>query len=329
MPAEPQVESVRLLVIGGGPAGYTAAMYGARFGLEPVCLEGFDAGGQISRSYLVENFPGIADGMTGADLSARIRAQAESFGARMVTDDVVSVDLGQRPFTVTAHFGTYRADAVVVATGSRPRELGLPGEEEFVGRGIAYCAICDGAFFAGSRVAVVGGGNAALGEAMAMSRLASQVTLLHRRTTFRADAAVESAMRAAGDVDVVAPVVVEELVPGDDGALAGLRLRDLDDGSTRYLATDGLFIAIGHIPASAPFADWLRLDDAGGIVTSPLSTATSVEGVFAAGDVADARYRQAVTAAASGCQAAIDVERWLVTGEWLGVPATPEPAAVP
>jgi thioredoxin reductase (NADPH) len=154
------------------------------------------------------------------------------------------------------------------------------------------------------------------------------VTLLHRRTTFRADAAVHAAMRAAGDVEIVAPVVVEELVPGDDGALAGLRLRNLDDGTTRYHATDGLFIAIGHLPASEPFADWLRLDASGGIVTSPVSTATSLEGVFAAGDVADARYRQAVTAAASGCQAAIDAERWLVTGEWLGVPAPSASAAL-
>ena len=309
-------EQVRLLVIGGGPAGYTASLYAARFGLEPVCIEGYDAGGQISRSFLVENYPGIADGTSGADLAARVREQAAGFGARIVTDDVTSVDLSQRPFVVSTHGTTYLAESLVVATGSRPRALDLPGEQELVGRGIAYCAICDGAFFAGSRVVVVGGGNAALGEALAMQRVAAEVTVVHRRETFRADASVQAAARAAG-ISNMTPLVVEELVAGDAG-LAGVRLRDVDSGRTSYLPTDGLFIAIGHVPASTPFAPWLELDRHGCIVTAAGTTLTSLPGVFAAGDVADARYRQAVTAASSGCMAAIDAERWLVSGDWSG-----------
>jgi thioredoxin reductase (NADPH) len=310
-------QSVRLLVIGGGPAGYTAALYAARFGLDPVCIEGFDAGGQISRTYLVENYPGVPSGTSGADLSARIREQAAGFGAVIVTDDVVSADFSSRPFAVITHLGAYSADAVIIATGSRPRPLGLPGEEEMIGKGIAYCAICDGAFFAGSKVTVVGGGNAALGEALAMHRVASEVTLLHRREQFRADAAVVQAVRATA-IDVMTPYRIEELVPRADGALAGLKVRDLGSGGVSYLATDGLFIAIGHVPASDPFAAWVARDDNGGIIISASTTATTREGVFAAGDVADARYRQAVTAAATGCKAAIDAERWLVTGEWTG-----------
>lgn len=318
--------ATRLLVLGGGPAGYTASLYGARFGLAPLCIEGFDAGGQISRSFLVENFPGVPDGTTGADLAARIREQAVSFGADMVTDDVVSVDFSTRPFQVTGHVATYSADAVVVATGSRPRTLGVPREEELIGRGIAYCAICDGAFFAGSKVAVVGGGNAALGEALAMQRVASEVTLIHRRNEFRADATVEQAVRATG-LPILTPLVTEELLVNDNGDLAGLALRDLESGDLSVLECDGLFVAIGHVPASEPFAPWLDIDAKGGIVVSATTTATTLPGVFAAGDVADARYRQAVTAAASGCQAAIDAERWLVTGEWSGPAPTRQRSA--
>jgi len=315
-------EPVRLLVIGGGPAGYTASLYAARFGLDPVCIEGYDAGGQISRSFLVENYPGIPDGTSGADLAARVREQASGFGARLVTDDVTAVDLGQRPFLVSTYDTTFAADSLVIATGSSPRPLGLPGEQELVGRGIAYCAICDGAFFAGSRVVVVGGGNAALGEALAMQRVAAEVTVIHRRTTFRADASVEAAARASG-ITMVTPAVVEELVQSEAG-LAGVRLRDVSGGGTSYLATDGLFVAIGHVPASEPFAPWLALDRHGCILTAAGSTGTSLPGVFAAGDVADARYRQAVTAAASGCMAAIDAERWLVTGDWTGPQVEPD-----
>jgi len=311
-------QHVPLLIVGGGPAGYTAALYGARAGLDPVCIEGFEAGGQISRSYLVENYPGVPDGTSGADLSNRIREQATRFGARIMLDDVEAVDLSERPFRFRSTGGDFTADAVVVATGSRPRPLGLPGEEELVGRGIAYCALCDGAFFAGMDVVVVGGGNAALGESLAMARVASRVTLVHRRDTFRADTVVEDTVRRTPGIEVRTPAVVEELVPDDAGDLCAVRLRDLSTGELSYHGTSGLFVAIGHEPAIGLFAPYLAIDN-GHIATSARTTATSVPGVFAAGDVADSRYRQAVTAASSGGMAAIDAERWLISGEWDGV----------
>jgi thioredoxin reductase (NADPH) len=302
---------VRLVIVGGGPAGYTAALYGARLGLEPVCVEGLEAGGQVSRASLVENYPGAPDGTSGADLAERIREQAVSFGARLVMDDVTEVVLGKRPFTVRTSGADYRAESVIVATGSTPRALGLPLEAKLLGHGIAYCAVCDGAFFAGHHIAVVGGGNTALTEALAMHRVAATVTLVHRRREFRADAALETAVRAIG-IRIVAPSVVTELVEGDDG-LSGVRLRDLETGEPADLNITGLFIAIGHDPASGLFAPWLDTEE-GRILTRGGSTATSVEGVFAAGDVVDARYRQAITAAGSGCAAAIDTERWLTSG---------------
>jgi thioredoxin reductase (NADPH) len=283
-----------------------------------VCIEGFDAGGQLSRSYLVENFPGVPDGTSGADLANRIREQAAGFGARLVMDDVVSVDLSSRPFRVATTSHAFLADALVVATGSKPRSLGLPGEEELLGRGLAYCALCDGAFFAGVDVVVVGGGNAALGEAMAMARVASRVTVVHRRHEFRADDVIERAARDTAGIEILTPFVVEGLVAQPDGDLSAVRLRNLDTGADRELATAGLFVAIGHQPEVSLFAEYLEIE-AGHIRIAPNTTATSVEGVFAAGDVADARYRQAVTAAASGCMAAVDAERWLVTGDWRGL----------
>ena len=310
-------DPVPVLIVGGGPAGYTAALYAARAGLRPVCVEGFESGGQLSRSNLVENFPGVPDGTSGAELSHRIREQAASFGARIVMDDVVSVDLSQRPFTVVTTSRRFRADALVVATGSVPRALGLPGEEDLVGRGIGYCALCDGAFFAGEEVLVVGGGNAALGESIAMARVAARVTLVHRRTQFRADDVVEATARSTPGIEILTPHVVEGLVADDQGNLCGVRLRNLETGESTYRATAGMFVAIGHEPAIGLFEPYLAVDH-GYIVTNPRSTATSLEGVFAAGDVADGRYRQAITAAASGCQAAIDAESWLVTGRWVG-----------
>lgn len=300
-------EHARLLVIGGGPAGYTAALYSARAGLEPTCIEGFEAGGQIAKSGRVENFPG-ALGLTGADLSWRIREQAEEFGARLVVDDVVDVDFSRRPFVVVTAGGLYTADAVIVATGSKPRSLGVPREEELVGRGVAYCAVCDGAFYEGQEVAVVGGGNAALTEALAMARIASKVTLVHRRWQFRAEAVIEDAVRADERVEIVRPAVVDQLLTDENDNLDGVRLRHLVTGEHTDLAVHGLFVAVGHEPASGLFAPWLDTRS-GHIVTQAESTATSLPGVFAAGDVADARYRQAITAAATGCMAALDAER--------------------
>jgi len=314
-------EHVSLLIVGGGPAGYTAALYAARSGLNPVCLEGFDSGGQLSRSYLVENFPGVPDGTSGADLASRIREQAASFGARILMDDVERVDLAQRPFTLTTVGGqTFLAEAVIIATGSRPRSLGLDGEEELIGKGLAYCALCDGAFFAGMDVVVVGGGNAALGETLAMARVAGRVTLVHRKNEFRADKIVEQAVRALPGVDVLTPYIVEDFVTTDDGSLVGVKLRNLDTAELIYRETAGLFVAIGHEPATALFAPFVRIEN-DHILTGATTTATTVDGVFAAGDVADSRYRQAVTAAASGCMAAIDAEHWLVSKEFTGPPS--------
>lgn len=308
-----------VVIAGGGPAGYTAALYAARAGLQPICIEGFDSGGQISRSYLVENFPGVPDGTSGADLAGRIREQATTFGARILMEDVVAADLAQRPFTVETTGPTIIADSVIIATGSKPRPLGLPGEEELVGRGLAYCALCDGAFFAGQRVVVVGGGNAALGESLAMARVASEVVLVHRRNDFRADAVVEETVRNTPAIELRTPYVVTDLVEDETG-LCGVKLHNVDTGETCYESVSGLFVAIGHEPAVGVFAPYVAVE-AGHVVTAVDSTATTLEGVFAAGDVADSRYRQAITAAASGCQAAIDAERWLVaTGASIGSP---------
>lgn len=268
----------------------------------------------------MENFPGIAEGTSGADLSARVREQAENFGARIVMDEVLSTDLSADARLVRTGGTTYRADAVIIATGSRPRQLGLPGEDSLLGRGIAYCALCDGAFFAGQDVVVVGGGNAALDEALAMSRLAAKVRLVHRREDFRADAIVQATVRADPRIEVLTPYVVEALVDDDQEQLCGVQVRDLDSGEPSYLATQGLFVAIGHEPASSLFTPAVATQD-GRVITQPGSTATSVRGVFAAGDVADSRYRQAVTAAASGCMAAVDAQRWLAFGEWPAVTA--------
>ena len=326
----------RLVVIGGGPAGYTAALYAARAGLEPVCIEGFEAGGQIAKSARVENFPG-APGITGADLSWRIREQAEEFGTRIVVDDVIDVDFSRRPFVVVAAGGLFTGDAVVVATGSKPRSLGLPQEADLVGRGVAYCAICDGAFYEGQEVAVVGGGNAALSEALQLARIASKVTLVHRRWQFRAESIVEEAVRSEERIELVMPAVVEELVTDETECLSAVSLHQLTTDERTTVDVTGLFVAVGHEPASALFAPYLKTHS-GHIVTTPGSTATSVSGVFAAGDVVDSRYRQAITAAASGCMAALDAERWLSTNDstddldasdGFDDAGDPEPTAVP
>jgi thioredoxin reductase (NADPH) len=304
-------EHARLLIIGGGPAGYTAAIYTGRAGLQPVCIEGYGSGGQIVRSPQVDNFPGFPDGVSGVDLTARMRDQAERFGARLVLNDAITVDFGVRPFLVATDESEYRADAVVVATGAYPRSLGLPAEEEFIGRGIAYCAICDGAFFAGKRVTVVGGGDAAVGEALSLRKTAASVTLIHRRAELRASTASKTALAAAPDIEVLTPYLVADIHGDDEHGVTSLSLNRVSDGETSTLDTDGLFVAIGHEPATALFAPWLETDR-GWIVTQPGTTATSMPGVFAAGEVSDVRYRQAITAASAGCCAAIDAERWLI-----------------
>ncbi|HVQ93757.1 MAG TPA: FAD-dependent oxidoreductase [Mycobacteriales bacterium] len=305
-------EHTRLLIIGGGAAGYTAAIYTGRAGLKPICIEGYGSGGQIIRSPQVDNFPGFPGGVSGVDLAARMREQAESFGTRMILNDAISVDFGVRPFRVATDEHEFRADAVIVATGAYPRSLGLAAEEEFVGRGIAYCAVCDGAFFAGKRVTVVGGGDAAVGEALSLRKVASSVTLIHRREELRASTASQAALAEASDITVLTPYTVAGINGDDAQGVTGLTLSRVGDGETSTVDTDGLFVAIGHEPATSLFAPWLETDR-GWIVTQPGRTATSMPGVFAAGEVSDVRYRQAITAAAAGCAAAIDAERWLIT----------------
>jgi thioredoxin reductase (NADPH) len=316
------IEQADVVIVGGGPAGLTSALYAARAGLTPVCLEGYDSGGQMSRAVVVENFPGLPpEGVSGAELTDGIRNQAVHHGARILTDEVIAIDRdADERFAVRTAGGTIRARAVIMATGSAARELGVPGEEEYVGRGVAYCAICDGAFFAGKRVTVVGGGDAAVGEALALCKVACEVTLIHRRSTLRAGTASRSALERS-DVHVRTPFIVEEIVGDEQLGVTGLKLRNLDEGSTTYHGTDGVFVSIGHIPASRLVADWVDLDPEGYIVTLHGSTTTRTPGIFAAGDVADRRYRQAITAAASGGAAAIDAEHWLLGAERAPAPA--------
>lgn len=307
-----QETSARIVIIGGGPAGYSAAIYAARAGLAPVCIEGFSSGGQVTRSAEIHNFPGFPAGVAGADLSDLIRTQAHGFGAQFVSADVQSVDLSGTPFVIDTGDHRYLADSLVIATGASPRQLGLPGEDDLVGRGVCFCAICDGPFFAGQRVAVIGGGDAAVEEALALKEIAASVTLIHRRREFRANASLRAALDRATDLTVLTPHVVTEILH-DDLGVTGLRLRNPEDEQLTDLGVDGVFITIGHVPASELFTPWLRADHGGFLVTEPNGTATNVPGVFAAGDVADPRYRQAITAAASGCAAAIDAERWLAS----------------
>lgn len=304
-------QDAAVVVVGGGPAGYTAALYAARAGLRPICVEGYESGGQIARTKQLENFPGFPDAVGGQELADRIREQAVRCGARMVFEDATAVDLGERPFRVETTGPTFVTQALIVATGSRPKQLGVPGEAELTGRGVAFCAICDGPMFAGRRVVVVGGGDAAVEEALSLRVIASHVTLLHRRDEFRAGAASQNALRAATDITVRTPVAVEEVVGDDELGLTGLKIRDLETGAVEYLETDGLFIAVGQKPTSALFTPWVEADPNGFLRVEPGTTRTNVPGVFAAGDVADPRYRQAVTAAGFGCMAAIDAERWL------------------
>jgi thioredoxin reductase (NADPH) len=308
-----QVEAVPIVIVGGGPAGYTAAIYAARAGLTPVCIEGYSSGGQIVRSYEIHNFPGHPDGIAGSELADRIRDQAERSGARMVASQVESVDLSGPPFVITTDREQFLAGAVIVATGATSRRLGLAGETAFEGRGVCYCAICDGPFFAGRRVAVVGGGDVALEEALALSGIAEQVILVHRRAEFRASVVNRSALARMANITVLTPHVVTDIV-GDDTGVTGIEVRDLAQDTTTRIGVEGVFVAIGHEPATEMFRPWLDADPAGFLITVPRTTATNVAGVFAAGDVADPRYRQAITAAASGSAAAMDAERWLNAG---------------
>ena len=303
-------ENVReLIIIGGGPAGYTAALYAARADLEPLVIEGFAWGGQLMITSDVENYPGYADGIMGPEMMSDFRRQAERFGAEFITDDVTSVDLSAQPFRVFVGNDEYVARSVIVATGASARWLGIESEEQHKGRGVSACATCDASFFREKEVYVVGGGDSAFEEALFLTKFASHVHLVHRRDEFRASKIMIDRARANDKLDFILSAEVTEVL--GDVKVEGLRLRSTETGETWEVEADGLFVAIGHDPNTALFVDQLDHDAGGYLVTRPGSTETNVPGVFAAGDVQDHIYRQAVTAAGSGCMAALDAERFL------------------
>lgn len=302
------IESVTIL--GSGPAGLTAAIYSARANLNPICIEGEQPGGQLTITSEVDNYPGFTNGIMGPELMAQFRGQAERFGTRFMTGNVTAVDLSKRPFKITFSDGrTVMTQTLIVATGASAKWLGLPSEKRLMGRGVSSCATCDGFFFRNKPIAVVGGGDTAMEEATFLTRFASSVTLIHRKDTFRASKIMQDKARSNPKIKFVLDSAVEEVL-GDNGVEA-VRIKNLKTGATSDLKVDGLFVAIGHQPNTTVFNGQLRCDEAGYIIVEPGTTRTNVEGVFAAGDVADHVYRQAVTAAGTGCMAAIDAERFL------------------
>jgi thioredoxin reductase (NADPH) len=314
-----------VIIIGGGPAGYTAALYSARANLKPLVIEGFNWGGQLMITSEVENYPGYVEGVMGPEMMRDFRAQAERFGAEFLTDNVSRVDFTERPFRVWVENEEYLAESVIVATGAEARQLGLESERKLHGRGVTYCATCDGAFYRDKEVVVVGGGDSAMEEAIFLTKFASKVTIVHRRDEFRASKIMLDRARQNDTIEFLTPFVV------DEGKLTGLLLRQTETSETLEVPADGLFVAIGHDPTTALFVDQLEHDAAGYLITTGKSTETNVPGVFAAGDVQDHVYRQAVTAAGSGCAAALDAERYLAALE--GHPGTaltaPRPDAEP
>jgi thioredoxin reductase (NADPH) len=314
-----------LVIIGGGPAGYTAALYSARANLRPLVIEGFQWGGQLMITSDVENYPGYPDGVMGPEMMNDFRKQAERFGAEFLTDDVTKVDFSERPFRIWVGEDEFRAETVIVATGANARQLGLESERTLQGRGVSYCAVCDAAFFRERTVVVVGGGDSAFEEAIFLTKFADKVTLVHRRDEFRASPIMIDRARANEKIELVTNAVVDEVL--GEGKLEAVRLRRTDGDETWELPADGLFVAIGHDPTTALFLDQLDHDEAGYLVTKPGSTATNVPGVFAVGDVQDHVYRQAITAAGSGCMGALDAERFLADAH--GKPGTASTAQRP
>jgi thioredoxin reductase (NADPH) len=300
----------KLVIVGSGPAGYTAALYAARANLTPLLFEGMQPGGQLTITTEVENYPGFADGVMGPELMERMKAQAERFGTRFLPTEVTRVDLSTRPFQLWSEGESYTADAVIIATGASAKWLGIPSEKAYQGKGVSACATCDGFFFRGVDVAVVGGGDTAIEEANFLTKYANKVYLVHRRAELRASKVMQERARKNPKIEFVWNTGVEEVL-GDGKAMTGLRLKSTKDGSTRELKVQGFFLAIGHEPNTGVFKGQLDMNEVGYLNVKAPSTRTSREGVFAAGDVADPNYRQAVTAAGSGCAAAIDAERFL------------------
>jgi len=319
--ADNDVRSV--IIIGGGPAGYTAALYAARANLRPLVIEGFNWGGQLMITSDVENYPGYAEGIMGPEMMQDFRRQAERFGAEFVTDDVTKVDFSEQPLRVWVEDEEYRAQAVIVATGAEARQLGLESERKLQGRGVSYCATCDAAFFPEKHVVVVGGGDSAMEEATFLTRFAAKITIVHRRDEFRASQIMLDRARANDKIEWITNAVVDEVL-GDE-RVTGVRLRDVNIDETWDIEADGLFAAIGHDPNTKLFLDELDHDEAGYLITKNGSTETNVPGVFAVGDVQDHVYRQAVTAAGSGCMGALDAERYLAAleGHLMAAEAAP------
>jgi thioredoxin reductase (NADPH) len=298
-------------IIGSGPAGLTAAVYAARAALEPVIIEGMQAGGQLTTTTDVENYPGFPEGIMGPELMQRFRDQAERFGATFLRGDVQRLELGSRPFRVVFEDGELQADALILSTGANPRMLGLPDEQKLVGHGVSTCATCDGFFYRGQEIAVVGGGDSAMEEATFLTKFATTVHVIHRREELRASKIMQDRAKANPKLRFHWNSEVQQILAGEDGLVRGVEIQDVNTKETRELAVKGFFIAIGHVPNSSLVKGAVDLDENGYVKLDGRGTMTNVEGVFACGDVADHVYRQAVTAAGTGCQAAIDAERWL------------------
>ena len=309
----PATQHARVIIIGSGPAGYTAAIYAARALLDPMLIAGVDQGGQLMITTEVENYPGFAEPVQGPWLMDQMRQQAEHVGAKLVSDYIVEAKLTEQPFVLIGDSGTtYSCDALIIATGAKAKWLGLASEDKFKGFGVSACATCDGFFFRGKRVLVVGGGNTAVEEALYLSNLASHVTLIHRRDTLRSERVLQERLHKKDNISIRFDSVIDEII-GDENPLSvtGARIKNVKTGATEVLNAEGVFVAIGHAPASDLFKEQLTLKSSGYIAVTPGTTRTNINGVFAAGDVADDIYRQAVTAAGLGCMAALEVEKFL------------------
>ncbi len=315
---ENQKNHFKVIIIGSGPAGLTAALYTARANLSPIIFEGMQPGGQLTITTEVENYPGFEHGITGPELMDVMRKQAQRFGAQSVYKEVTEVDFSKRPFKVKSYNEEYTADAVIVSTGASAKLLGLESEKEYMGYGVSACATCDGFFFKGLKVIVVGGGDTAMEEANFLTKFATEVTIIHRRDEFRASKIMYERAKKNPKIKFLTNKVIKEVigkVENGKKSMTGVILEDTKDGSTMEFKADGLFIGIGHQPNTSLFKGWLDMDETGYLKVKPGSTYTNIEGVFAAGDVADKIYRQAITAAGTGCMAALDAERWLEAQE--------------